>query len=58
MEWQVIIALIIAIPIILLPVSIVWYVNLGGVYLVIKEAKAKRAARKKESWQAGKVFTD
>lgn len=45
MEWQVILALVVAIPIILIPIALVWYINVGGIYLAIKEARARRAAR-------------
>ena len=48
MEWQIIVALVIAIPIILFPVALIWYINIGGIYLAIKEARAKRVAHKKE----------
>jgi len=48
MEWQIIVALVIAIPIILFPVALIWYINIGGIYLAIKEARARRATRKKE----------
>ena len=48
MEWQIIVALVIAIPIILFPVALIWYINIGGIYLAIKEARARRAAHKKE----------
>ena len=48
MEWQIILALVIAIPIILFPVALIWYINIGGIYIAIKEARAKRAARKRE----------
>ena len=37
MEWQGILALVIAIPIILIPVAFVWYVNMGGIYAAIQE---------------------
>jgi len=47
MEWQFIVALVIAIPIILFPVAFVWYLNIGGIYAGIKEARARRAAREK-----------
>ncbi len=46
MEWQVIVALAVAIPIILLPVAYVWYLNLGGILAAIKEAREKRVAEK------------
>jgi hypothetical protein len=44
MAWQIIVALVVAVPVILLPVAFVWYLNIGGVYAYIKEARAKRAA--------------
>ncbi len=47
MEWQFIVALVIAIPIILFPAAFIWYLNIGGIYIAIKEALAKRAAREK-----------
>ncbi len=55
MEWQIIVALVIAIPIILFPVAFIWYINFGGIYLAIKEARAKRAAHKKEVSKPVKV---
>jgi len=51
MEWQVILALVIAIPIILFPAVFIWYLNIGGIYTAIKEGKLRvfepiaRAAR-------------
>ena len=48
MEWQVILALVLAIPMILIPVAFIWYLNIGGLYAVRKEAKEKRAASEKE----------
>ncbi len=38
MEWQFIVALVVMIPIILLPVAFVWYLNLGGLYAAAREA--------------------
>ena len=45
MQWELIVALVIAIPIILFPAAYVWYLNIGGIYAAIKEARARRAAR-------------
>lgn len=45
MQWEFIIALVIAIPIILFPAAFVWYLNIGGIYTAIKEARERRAAR-------------
>jgi len=47
MQWEFIVALVIAIPIILFPAAFVWYLNIGGIYAAIKEAWARRAAREK-----------
>jgi hypothetical protein len=44
MEWQFIVALVVMIPIVLLPVAFVWYLNLGGIYAAVREARRKRAA--------------
>ena len=55
MEWQIIVALVIAIPIILFPVAFVWYLNVGGIYALIREARARQVAHKKEAGGAVKV---
>ena len=55
MEWQIIVALAITIPIILFPVALIWYINIGGIYLAIKEARARRAVRRKEAQTEIKV---
>ncbi len=47
MEWQIIVAIAVAIPVILLPVVFVWFLNIGGIYAAIKEARARQVARKK-----------
>jgi hypothetical protein len=47
MEWQFIVAIVVMIPVILLPVALVWYLNLGGIYAAVREARAKRAAEKR-----------
>ncbi|MFC1931954.1 hypothetical protein ACFLXJ_07160 [Chloroflexota bacterium] len=57
MEWQIIVALVVAIPIILFPVAFVWYLNIGGIYAAIKEARARRVAHRKEARELVKVET-
>ena len=42
MEWQVILALVLGVPIILSPAAYVWYLNIGGIYAAIREKKATR----------------
>jgi hypothetical protein len=46
MEWEFIVALVIMVPIILLPVAFVWYLNLGGILAAFREARARRTAEK------------
>lgn len=45
MHWEFIVVLIIAIPVILFPVAFVWYMNAGGIYKSIQEARKRRATR-------------
>jgi hypothetical protein len=47
MQWELVIALVIAIPIILFPAAYVWYLNVGGIYTAIREARARRVGRGK-----------
>ena len=46
MEWEFIVALVVMIPVILLPVAFVWYLNISGALAALREARAKRAAEK------------
>jgi hypothetical protein len=49
MNIEVIVALVVAIPVILFPVAFVWYLNIGGVVRMVREA---RAAREKKAAKA------
>ena len=51
MEWQIVIALVIMIPVILFPVAFIWYLNVGGIFTAVKEAMARRVAREKERYK-------
>ena len=42
MEWQVIVALVVAIPVILFPAAFVWYLNIGGMVRAAQKARAKK----------------
>jgi len=53
MQWELVVALAIAIPIILFPAAYVWYLNFGGVYAAIKEAQVKRVAQEKGARETG-----
>jgi len=46
MEWRFIEALILAVPIVLLPVAVVWYFNLGGVGAALRQSRAKRMGQR------------
>ncbi len=48
MEWQYILALVIAIPVILFPAAFVWYLNVGGIVSAVKEARERRAIYKEK----------
>jgi hypothetical protein len=39
MEWQVIVALVLAITIILFPAMFIWYLNIGGMYASLRERR-------------------
>ncbi len=45
MEWQVILALVLVIPVIIIPIALIWYINAGGISVAMKEARARREAR-------------
>lgn len=55
MEWQIVVALLVAVPIILFPVALVWFLNIGGVYAAVKEALARRATQRKATRELVKV---
>ena len=43
MQWEFVVALVIAIPVILFPAAFVWYLNIGGIYAAVREALKRRA---------------
>jgi hypothetical protein len=45
MEGTMIVALVLAIPVVLFPAAFVWYVNLGGIAKAVREARAARASK-------------
>ena len=46
MEWHFFLALIVAIPIILIPAVLIWYLNVGGIYRGAKQIFTRRSARR------------
>ena len=55
MQWELVVALAIAIPIILFPAAYVWYLNIGGIVAAIKDAREARLAREQGAAVAAKV---
>ena len=47
MEWEMVVAIAVITPIILLPVAFVWYLNLAGIYAAVKR-QLGRPAKKPE----------
>lgn len=52
MAWQILVALVLVIPIILIPVLFVWYLNIGGIFAAIKERQAAREQNRKAAAEA------
>ena len=51
MQWEFMVALVVAIPIILFPVAFVWYLNISGILQVIRDRRQRQkrlAAYEKE----------
>ena len=46
MQWEFLAVLILGIPVILFPVVLVWFLNLGGVYDAIRRRRRRAAARR------------
>ena len=44
MDWQIVVAITVALPIILLPVAVVWYINGAGLYAAVGAALRRRKA--------------
>jgi hypothetical protein len=55
MQWEFVIALVLGIPIILFPAAFVWYMNIGGIFALVKERRARRIAREKRIEVAAKT---
>ena len=55
MEWYVILALVLGISVILFPLAYVWYMNVGGIYQAIQEARKRRAIHEEKIEAAAPV---
>jgi Tfp pilus assembly protein PilO len=47
MQWELIVALVVAIPVILFPAVFVWFINISGILTVLKESRAREKRRAK-----------
>ncbi len=54
MNAALIIALVVAIPVVLFPAAFVWYLNLGGIVKAVREARAKKAAAESQCLKGDK----
>jgi len=45
MEWYIILVLVLGIPVILLPVAFIWYLNVSGLYQVIRDTRRRQKRR-------------
>jgi hypothetical protein len=45
MNTAMIVALVVAVPVILFPAAFVWYVNIGGIVQAVRQAKAQKNAK-------------
>ena len=45
MEWWIILAVVLGIPLIFLPVAFIWYMNVSGLYQVMRDARERQKRR-------------
>jgi len=45
MEWQIIVALVVVIPLVVFPAAFIWYLQVGGVIAVLRARRARAAKR-------------
>lgn len=56
MEWQIVLAIILVLPVILLPLALIWYMNISGLYQVMRDAREKRKRRARAVREAGRLI--
>ena len=54
MQWEMVVALVVAIPIILFPAAFVWYLNVGSLFQAVEKAARKTKAAHREISEAAK----
>jgi hypothetical protein len=58
MQWPLVVALVVAIPVILFPVAYIWYMNIGGIIAAIKEARERRVIGEKKARTKGELLPE
>jgi hypothetical protein len=46
MEWPIIVAIVVGIPIILFPAALAWFINVSGILSVMRETRKREITRK------------
>ena len=54
MEWQFVVALVVALPVILFPAALVWYLQIASIYEAIQQARTRGAERGGQAGAAAK----
>ena len=54
MQWELIIALVVTIPIILFPAAFVWYLNVGNLFQAVQKAARETKATHRATTEATK----
>ncbi|OGO00345.1 MAG: hypothetical protein A2Y59_01935 [Chloroflexi bacterium RBG_13_52_14] len=54
MEWYFILAIVLGIPIILFPIALVWYLNVSGLYQVLRDVRQRQRRRAEGAAEAKK----
>ena len=42
MAWQIILGVVLGIPMVLLPIAFVWYLNVSGLYKVLRDTRERQ----------------
>jgi hypothetical protein len=48
MQWEFVIAIIVAVPVMLFPAVFIWYLNVGGAIAAVKRMRARKHAQADE----------
>jgi hydrogenase assembly chaperone HypC/HupF len=49
MEWQIILILVLVVPMVLFPVVLIWYLNIAGVYAILRERLLEQIRARQDS---------